>query len=272
MAFRVRVDMAPQGLVNLSAHCVYPCQASIPFTSALTSVADGQWHDMSVPLKCLVDGGLDLTNVNTPFLLYSETPMKVALEDIRWEPWTAGKTPDCSVYTSGKDVLTAPVVPLYTDGVSTGYALSGYMSDPSQQIDLGGGNMAWIAKLVPGTNLAIHKNGFAADLSAYNTPTGALKFDLLVTAYGDPTADLLIKVATSWPKLADVRLFDEILNLRPTAGVWTSVTIPAQALIAHENHLSPGDHVDITTIADMFVIESVNGGIDAQLDNIRWEK
>jgi beta-glucosidase len=99
IVFRVRVDAPPQGgLVTLSAHCVYPCFGDVPFGSTLTSIADGQWHEVSVPLKCLLDKGLDITNVNTPFLIYSETPMTLSLEDIRWEPWTAGAAPDCSVF------------------------------------------------------------------------------------------------------------------------------------------------------------------------------
>jgi beta-glucosidase len=99
LKFRVRVDSPPQsGIVNLSTHCVYPCLGEVPFAAALLSIADGQWHDVSVPLKCFLDTGLDITAVNTPFLLYTEGPMELSLEDVRWEPWTAGPAPDCSVF------------------------------------------------------------------------------------------------------------------------------------------------------------------------------
>jgi beta-glucosidase len=97
IVFRVRVDAPPQGgTVTLSAHCVYPCFGDIPFGGVLNSIADGQWHEVKVPLKCILDKGLDITNVNTPFLIYTDAPMTLALEDIRWEPWTAGPAPDCS--------------------------------------------------------------------------------------------------------------------------------------------------------------------------------
>ncbi|WP_437952098.1 exo 1,3/1,4-beta-D-glucan glucohydrolase [Sorangium sp. So ce296] len=97
IVFRARVDAPPEGaLVTLSAHCVYPCLGDINIADTLTSIADGEWHEVSVPLKCLTDSGLDITNVNTPFLLYSESPMDVAIEDIRWEPFTAGPTPTCT--------------------------------------------------------------------------------------------------------------------------------------------------------------------------------
>ncbi|WP_437275203.1 exo 1,3/1,4-beta-D-glucan glucohydrolase [Sorangium sp. So ce375] len=97
IVFRARVDAPPEGpLVTLSAHCVYPCLGDINIANTLTSIADGEWHEVSVPLKCLTDNGLDITNVNTPFLLYSESPMDVAIEDVRWEPFTAGPTPTCT--------------------------------------------------------------------------------------------------------------------------------------------------------------------------------
>ncbi|WP_437815060.1 glycoside hydrolase family 3 protein [Sorangium sp. So ce1078] len=97
IVFRARVDAPPEStLVTLSAHCVYPCLGDINIASTLTSIADGEWHEVSVPLKCLTNNGLDITNVNTPFLIYSDSPMDVAIEDIRWEPFTAGPTPDCT--------------------------------------------------------------------------------------------------------------------------------------------------------------------------------
>ncbi|XXY45844.1 exo 1,3/1,4-beta-D-glucan glucohydrolase [Sorangium sp. So ce269] len=97
IVFRARVDAPPAGaLVTLSAHCVYPCLGDINIASTLASIADGEWHEVAVPLKCLTDNGLDITNVNTPFLIYSESPMDVAIEDVRWEPFTAGPTPTCT--------------------------------------------------------------------------------------------------------------------------------------------------------------------------------
>ncbi|KYF79372.1 beta-glucosidase, partial [Sorangium cellulosum] len=97
IVFRARVDAPPEGtLVTLAAHCEYPCSGDIDIAGTLTSIADGQWHEVSVPLKCLTEKGLDITNVNTPFLIYSDSPMDMAIEDVRWEPFTAGPTPTCT--------------------------------------------------------------------------------------------------------------------------------------------------------------------------------
>ena len=98
LVFRAKLDAAPSGFVNLSMHCVYPCLGEIPFAATLSSIADGQWHEVQVPLKCFTDTGLDITAVNTPFLIYTESPLSLSVEDIRWEPWTAGASPDCSMF------------------------------------------------------------------------------------------------------------------------------------------------------------------------------
>ncbi|HEU4535125.1 MAG TPA: glycoside hydrolase family 3 N-terminal domain-containing protein [Polyangiaceae bacterium] len=100
ISFRVKVDAAPQGFVNLSSHCVYPCLGEVPLTGTLQSIADGAWHEVQVPLQCLVADGLDITNVNTPFLIYTESAMTLSLEDIRWLPETAPANPDCTVYAA----------------------------------------------------------------------------------------------------------------------------------------------------------------------------
>lgn len=272
LAFRVRVDDLQAAIVNLSVHCEYPCLADLPLVSTLQSIADGNWHDLHVPLQCLLDKGLDITRVNTPFLIYAEGQMTLAIEDIRWEPMSADAAPDCSVYTATRDVLDQPVLSLYTDGLATGFSFAAYQNDPNQQMDLGGGNNAWVGNLVPGTNIAIHKEGLIADMSAYDTPSATLKFDIQVTSYGNDTVDVLAKVASDWPNLGDVRLFGEILGTRPAVGTWVQVSIPAQTLIASENDLAPGNRVDITRVADLFVLESVDGAIDLLVDNIRWEK
>src|SRR5262249_13343314 len=98
VVFRVRVDKAPAAEVSLGMHCNWPCQGTVPMTERLRALADGAWHEEKVPLKCLIDKGLDITRVNMPFMIYTESTMTLSLENIRWEPWTAGTSPDCGVY------------------------------------------------------------------------------------------------------------------------------------------------------------------------------
>ena len=99
LAFRVRVD-EPIAAANvaLAVHCEYPCLGEVPLRGTLASLSTGEWHELRVPLACFVNGGLDISNVNTPFLIFADGAMTLALEDIRWEPWTAADAPSCSSF------------------------------------------------------------------------------------------------------------------------------------------------------------------------------
>ena len=113
LQFRVKVNEAPaSSTVNLSMHCVYPCGADINIAGMLGDLTVGEWSDISVPLQCFLDNGLDITNVNTPFLLYTDDTLDLSIENVRWEPNTAGESPDCSAIAPTEP---APVVDADTD-------------------------------------------------------------------------------------------------------------------------------------------------------------
>jgi beta-glucosidase len=101
LTFRVRVDAAIEATaVNLAVHCEWPCVGEIPLRATLAALTPGEWHDIAVPLQCfLYDGGVDLTKVNAPFLLYANGPMQLSIEDVRWLPDTAAGAPSCSSFS-----------------------------------------------------------------------------------------------------------------------------------------------------------------------------
>ncbi|WLQ13336.1 glycoside hydrolase family 3 N-terminal domain-containing protein [Hahella aquimaris] len=115
--FRVKVNEAPAGDVNLSLHCVYPCLGEVAVGDFMRGLPVGEWTEVSIPFQCFVDDGLDFSNVNTPFLLYSGGAMDLSLENIRWEPNTAADTPDCSSFAQENIALTE-TTDVYTDGVT----------------------------------------------------------------------------------------------------------------------------------------------------------
>lgn len=84
--------------VSLSAHCVYPCYGDVNIAADLRSMEVGSYRTLRVPLACLLADGLDVSSVNTPFLLYSAGPMTVEIENVRWEPFTASETPSCESF------------------------------------------------------------------------------------------------------------------------------------------------------------------------------
>jgi beta-glucosidase len=272
LLFNVKVNSAPTGNVNLSMHCEYPCGADIPFASALTALNDGQWHEVSVPLQCFLNEGQDISRVNTAFLIWTDGSMDLAIEEIRWEPWTAGPDPDCSSFGPSLDVIDDAVVYLFNNGLAEGYEFTNYLNDSSAIVadPDGSGGQVWSATLTPGTNVEIRKTGLAADMSAYDTPTAQLAFDIRIASVTSVETDILVKV-DSWPDLSDLYLFGEVLGGQPAFDTWIPVSISIQELLASDNSLNPGSLADISEISDMFILESVNGDAEIYVRNVRWE-
>lgn len=90
LVFAVKVNVAPSAPVTLAMHCIYPCRGELPLTETLQCLAGKGWSELAVPLQCFKDTGLDFSNVNTPFLLYTTGSLDVTLASIRWEPDRAG--------------------------------------------------------------------------------------------------------------------------------------------------------------------------------------
>jgi beta-glucosidase len=77
LAFRYRVDAAPQGRVALTIG-----EGSLDLTPTLASAPVGEWRTIKVRLSCFRDAGADLSAVDRPFLLTATGPLAVAVSEI----------------------------------------------------------------------------------------------------------------------------------------------------------------------------------------------
>lgn len=120
IVFRARVNEAlNSNLLNLGVHCVYPSMGEINISGLINNLTPGEWSEVSVPLQCLIDEGLDITNVYTPFLLYTDNTFDLSLDNVRWEPFTAGTTPDCEAITATEPNPTiTSATNVYIDGIA----------------------------------------------------------------------------------------------------------------------------------------------------------
>lgn len=273
LKFKMKVNTAPTPgqSVKLQIHCVHPCVAEIEIFDLVTSVADGGWHEISIPLQCFIDSGLDYTKVNTPFLMFAEAPLAISLESIRWEPNTAGDTPDCSAFAPQQDIIDEPNHLIFDDALSTGYSFGNYNNGSGAIADDGTGtNNAFTAELTLGTNVAFKKDGLPADLSAY-LATGKLEFEVFFTAIG-ADAEVMVKMATNWPELGDVDLFSTLLGFTPVVNTWYAVEVPIAMLIANGNRFAPGSALDIVNVTDILVLEALTAPSTIYVDNVRLTK
>ena len=95
LVFRVRVGSVEGATaVALVTHCGFPCRGEFSLLELLRGLPVGEWREVRVPVDCFVGAGLNIAEVNRPFLLYAEGALELDLEDIRWEPGGAGAA-DC---------------------------------------------------------------------------------------------------------------------------------------------------------------------------------
>lgn len=86
LEFSVKVNAAIKGVVDLSLGCADECSASISLTDHLTSLEPNSWAKVSVPLSCLVNKGLGLTQVTQVFSLRSADALDLSFGNIKLVP------------------------------------------------------------------------------------------------------------------------------------------------------------------------------------------
>jgi beta-glucosidase len=89
LVFDVIVHQAPTARTVVSAHCQYPCFAEVNATGVFSGLPTGVKSTVKIPISCFAAGGLDLENVNTPFLVYTDAPFQASFANVRWVPKAA---------------------------------------------------------------------------------------------------------------------------------------------------------------------------------------
>lgn len=79
----LNVADAPRRSALLRMGCGHPCMANADIGRLLKALPEDQWLRVSVDLKCFVEGGLDIEQVETPFMLFGEQKMTVSVADVR---------------------------------------------------------------------------------------------------------------------------------------------------------------------------------------------
>lgn len=101
MVFDVIVHQPPANRTVIGVHCVYPCMSEVAATTLFQGLPAGAKRTVKIPVDCFAAVGLDLENVNTPFLVYTDGPFQASFANVRWVPGAAAD-PDatpCSALT-----------------------------------------------------------------------------------------------------------------------------------------------------------------------------
>ncbi|GII04980.1 glycoside hydrolase family 3 N-terminal domain-containing protein [Planobispora takensis] len=93
LVFDTIVHQPPAARTVISAHCVYPCFSEVVATSLFQGLPVGTKATVKIPIACFAEKGLDMENVNTPFLVYTEGAFSASFANVRWVP-KAASDPD----------------------------------------------------------------------------------------------------------------------------------------------------------------------------------
>ncbi|WP_409491014.1 glycoside hydrolase family 3 N-terminal domain-containing protein [Amycolatopsis sp. cmx-11-12] len=85
LEFDTIVHEAPANRTVISMHCVYPCFSEVNATKLFTDLAGTPKSTVKIPVSCFANG-LDLENINTPFLVYTDGRFSASFANVRWVP------------------------------------------------------------------------------------------------------------------------------------------------------------------------------------------
>ena len=87
LVMTLKVNQPPKKQVVLRMGCGYPCAGNADLTRLFQSVPADQWLKVSIDLACFSSRGLNVSQVDTPFLLLTSGKFSLSLADIRLVPY-----------------------------------------------------------------------------------------------------------------------------------------------------------------------------------------
>ncbi len=86
LEFSLKVNQPITADVDLSVSCVEPCSNPISLTEYLSALQLNRWEEVSIPLNCLVDKSVGMSQVTDVFTLTSSNALDLSLGDIKLVP------------------------------------------------------------------------------------------------------------------------------------------------------------------------------------------
>jgi beta-glucosidase len=63
--------------------CGEGCEASVPVTGALRDAPAGEWRTLTVPLRCLAQGGVAMDRVAAPLVITAQGGLGLSVSEVR---------------------------------------------------------------------------------------------------------------------------------------------------------------------------------------------
>lgn len=78
----LRLHTPPNDAVLLRMDCGWPCSGAVDLTPVLKTMVAEEWQTIAVPVACFASHGVDLSKVNTPFLMATRGVLSVDIAEI----------------------------------------------------------------------------------------------------------------------------------------------------------------------------------------------
>lgn len=91
LSMDVNVEQAPVAAVYARMDCGYPCSGKVAIDPWLRQQAQWGWRRLSIDLRCFTRAGLDLSRVDTPFVLMTDGALTLSFNRVQLEPGQADK-------------------------------------------------------------------------------------------------------------------------------------------------------------------------------------
>jgi len=273
----------------VKAECKFPCSAK---DFALEDPPIGVWKNYKVPMNYLIDGGLDIKNVNNMFVLAPNWRMQlgqyiIQLDNIKYEK---SYTPSSiTIEKPSSDKVFIPSAPEYGFAVqhSTPDAVNINWSDPFEVELISASSFLLIYtnpmsqnRIYPNRDLTDFYHGnIVFDLNVINYAGATGEF--IASAISDPSYSLGSKILTriiscnpcvDQTEQKPVGTLYKSLNIpdyripAPVVGEWTTYSIPVKDLV--DNGLK------LNEVFSPLVLQftgSTNQNFKMQVKNLRWE-
>ncbi|GAA2176668.1 hypothetical protein GCM10009846_31330 [Agrococcus versicolor] len=85
LVFDVTHNGGTAELLEIAAHCGYPCGVSVDMTETINGIAQGATQHVIIPAECFTAAGLAPEAIDTPFLALGSGDVDLTFSEIRWE-------------------------------------------------------------------------------------------------------------------------------------------------------------------------------------------
>ena len=269
LTFEIK-PLTGSGEFFVKVDCVHPCTSGdVPVEGTLPL---NTWSTVEVPISNFTAGGLQLSRVNTPFIILpqNEAAASFRVTNIRWVYTGEGDGGGDGGGASGNPIIDSNFF-IFEDAVDANWSSPGvfFYNAPNA------GTITWsVTADSENAENEVLQFEFGADgdhnSTMYiqsSTPKdlqafagGNLKFDLKVIDAASNIGGFLVKADCVYPCGSAVIP----VPMPATIGAWTPVTVPIDNLTG----LTLGK---VDTPISFYPVQGEQEGVTFQLDNIRWE-